>query len=529
MKRLLSTLVLMIVFASALLTACAPAATPAVVVQATKAPSVRQQEPQFAAPQPTRAAAATRPVEAMPRYEVTATPAGPADNTFQDYGTNPQTKTRRDHLSTFGLDVDTASYTVTRRYLQDGNLPPADAVRVEEFVNFFRQDYPAPRDVAFGVYADGAPSPFGPNREIILRFGVQGYTVSQFNRLPLVLTLVIDVSGSMADENRLDLVKETAGLLVNRLRADDSVSVVAFTTRARIVLQPTSGSDRRRIINAIDSLYPENTTNVEDGLRLGFDLANQAYRQGVTNRIVLFSDGVANVGNTDAERILNRVGDFSQNGISITSLGVGMGNFNDVLLEQIADRSNGNYAYIDTIEEGQRLFVDKLTSTLQTIARNGKVQVDFNTDVVISFRQIGYENRAIADQDFRNDAVSGGEINAGLSVTALYAVQLRPESQGRIATISLRWEDPQTGEVKEINGNVNSWDVTNSFEQASPRFQLDATVAHWAEILRHSPYVDGYSIWDVDNQARRIAALLREDSDVLEFTNLVDQTVSMIE
>ena len=516
MKHLIPFFLLVVFLTSALLTGCA-AATPTMVAA----------QPKSTQPRVYQAPAATRAPEVWSEPLPTAPPASPMDNTFQDYGTNPQTGVRRDHLSTFGLDVDTASYTVTRRYLQDGNLPPADAVRVEEFVNYFQQDYATPSNVAFGVYADGAPSPFGPARETILRFGVQGYTVSQENRLPLVLTFVIDVSGSMAQENRLDLVKQTANLLINRLRADDSVSVVAFTTQARIVLQPTPGSDRRRILNAIRGLQPENTTNVEDGLRLGFDLANRAYRDGVTNRVVLLSDGVANVGNTDAQRILDEVGDFAKSGISITSIGVGMGNFNDVLLEQIADRSNGNYAYVDNIDEARRLFVDKLTSTVQTIARNAKVQVDFNPDTVISFRQIGYENRQIADQDFRNDEVAGGEINAGLSVTALYAIQLRPGAQGRIATISLRWEDPQTAEVKEINGNVNTWDVATSFEAASPRFQLDVAVAHWAEILRQSPYVNGYSIWDVENHAHRIASLLREDPDVAEFADLVSQSAGM--
>jgi Ca-activated chloride channel family protein len=524
MKRTLVTLLFIaLMLGSTLLTGCAPAAS----------------TPNRVASQPksTQPAAEKRVVERTQVVQATAAPAAreelpatpPPDNNFQDYGVNPQTNARRDHLSTFALDVDTASYTITRRYITEGNLPPIDAVRVEEFVNYFRQDYPAPRDMAFSVYADGAPSPFGPNNETILRFGIQGYTVSQSERQPLVLTFVIDVSGSMAEQNRLELVKQTADLLVNRLRSDDSVSVVAFTTRARLVLPPTSGSDRRRILNAINSLQPQNTTNVEDGLRLGFEQANQAYRSGATNRVIILTDGVANVGDTDAQRILDEVGDFAKSGIGITCIGVGMGNFNDVLLEQIADKSNGNYAYVDNMEESRRLFVDELTSTVQTIGRNGKVQVDFNTDVVLSFRQIGYENRAIADSDFRDDGVTGGVINAGHSVTALYAIQLKPGAKGRIATISLRWEDPTSGEVKEINGNINSWDMANTYEEASPRYQLDVAVAHWAEILRKSPYVKGYSIWDVEQHAHRISDQLREDPDAQEFADLVSRSIGLLD
>jgi Ca-activated chloride channel family protein len=220
------------------------------------------------------------------------------------------------------------------------------------------------------------------------------------------------------------------------------VAIVVYGSNARVVLDPTPGSSRRRILNAINQLQPEGSTNMQAGLEMGYQIANETFRQDGSNRVVLCSDGVANVGATTAEGILNSVGDYASRGISLNTYGVGMGNFNDALLEQLADRGHGSYAYIDTLDEARRLFVERLTASLQSIARNAKVQVDFNTDVVASYRQIGYENRQISDQEFRNDSVTAGEIGAGHSVTALYAVQLKPGAEGRIATIQLRWEDP---------------------------------------------------------------------------------------
>ena len=272
---------------------------------------------------------------------------------------------------------------MTRRYIKDGSLPPYDAVRVEEFVNSFDQGYAAPRDAAFTIYADGAPAPQGFDEgTYILRFGVQGYRVDDYERKPSVLTFVIDVSGSMGMENRLELVKRSLRLLVDRLDERDSVAIVVYGTQARAVLKPTSGSRHGVIIDAIDRLQPEGSTNAEAGLRLGYRYAQRLLQEGANNRVILCSDGVANVGNTDADTILYEVQRSVDSGINLTTVGFGMGNFNDVLLEQLADRGNGNYAYVDTLDEARKLFVDNLTSTLQVIAQDAKVQVDFNSEVV---------------------------------------------------------------------------------------------------------------------------------------------------
>ncbi len=514
-----------------LLAACSPAATPTTiavepkpVVQTqvveqrlypTEAPQATQTSgQQWAAPQPTPFGGG------LPAYPTPA--ATPADMFFQNYGVNPFTDAHEDHLSTFALDVDTASYTLARRYVQQGNLPPAESVRVEEFVNYFKQDYALPHDAAFGLYADAAPSPFQPD-QVVVRFGVQGYQVPDAQRKPASLTFVIDVSGSMEMENRLGLVKRSLELLVEGLRPTDTVAIVVYGSEARVVLNPTSAEDKGAILNAIYSLQTEGATNAEAGLTLGYQMAEWAYRPDAINRVILCSDGVANVGNTGPDAILNSIGDWARRGVTLTTLGFGMGNFNDVLMEQLANKGDGMYAYVDDLDEARKLFVDELTSTLQVIAYDAKVQVDFNPEVVRYYRQIGYENRAVADQDFRNDTVDAGEIGAGHTVTALYAVVLNPGATGRLATMQMRWQDADTKQVREINGNFNTWDIAPNFESASPRYQLAATVAQYAEVLRRSPWAQASTLRQVSQYATRLTELLPGDADVLEFAQLTAQ------
>jgi Ca-activated chloride channel homolog len=500
--------------------ACAtrqPTPAPIAIYEAPNTPS----EAALPAAQPTQAPMALE----APRATAALLPGNPppSDNSFQNYGINPFVDTREDHLSTFGLDVDTASYTVARRYVMDGNLPPADSVRVEEFVNYFDQDYANPEGIAFGIYADGAPSPFNYDGTYIMRFGIQGYEIPDRERKPLSLTIVIDTSGSMSMENRLGLVKDSLKMLVDRLHPNDSIALVEYGTDARIVLNPTSMEDSKYIMDAIYRLQPGGTTNAESGLRVGYQLAAQAYRQDYNNRVILLSDGVANTGATSPDQLISMIKEYSNSGITLTTIGVGMGNFNDVLLEKLADNGNGNYAYIDDIDEARRLFVEQLTSTLETIALNAKIQVDFNPEVIARYRLMGYENRAVADQDFRNDQVDAGEINAGHSATALYAVQLYPGAQGRIATVQLRWEDPDAHDVREINGNFNTWDLATSFESGSPRYQLAVIVAQYAELLRLSPWSNDTTIVEILNHAVRLAGLLPDDPSVAEFASLVSR------
>ncbi len=406
---------------------------------------------------------------------------------FKDYGTNPFIDTEDDHFSTFGMDVDTASYSVTRRYLRDGLLPPPEAVRVEEFINAFNYSYDPPLHEAFAVHIDGAPSIFGEGKRLqLLRIGIQGRVVQSENRKDAILTFVIDVSGSMAMENRLGLVKRSLQLLVDQLRPGDEVGIVIYGSRAKVLLPHTGVEERARILRAIDSLAPEGATNAEEGLRMGYDLALKNARVGGINRVILCSDGVANVGQTGPDAILREVRAHVDEGITLTTIGFGMGNFNDILMEQLANKGNGSYAYIDTLGEARRIFVENLTGTLQVIARDAKVQVDFNPRVVSRFRLLGYENRRLDHEDFWDDDVDGGEIGSGHSVTALYEIKLHEGAVGQLATVFIRHEDPDTRQVMEISKDIFAAELVDVFEEASPEFQLAAAIAEFAEILRDS-------------------------------------------
>jgi len=455
----------------------------------------------------------------------------PYDMFFQDYGVNPSIDTEDDHLSTFALDVDTGSYTVMRNYLSDGNLPPSDSVRVEEYINYFNQGYPNPSPhQAFGIYMDGAPSPFTQTeRYQMLRVGIQGYQVPEEDRKAASLTFVIDVSGSMDMDNRLGLVKRSLELLVEQLDRHDSVSIVIYGSDARVVLDPTPGSDKDAILSAIQSLRPEGSTNAEAGIRLGYKMALRAYNPEGINRVILCSDGVANVGNTEAEVILDEIHHAVEEGVTLTTIGFGMDNYNDTLMEQLADNGDGFYAYVDDMREAKRLFIDNLTSTLQTIAMDAKVQVDFNPDVVMRYRLVGFENRAIADDQFRDNSVDAGEIGAGHSVTALYEVKLYPEAYSRIATVFMRWEDPDSRRVTELSNDFYTEDLARNFENADVYFQRAVVVAEYAEILKDSYWAEDGSLNVVYHEAQRINEVMPRERDMEEFVDLVGKALEISE
>ncbi|MBN2385439.1 MAG: von Willebrand factor type A domain-containing protein [Anaerolineales bacterium] len=463
--------------------------------------------------------------------EQTAQAAGPNppndqgfDYTFFDnYGVNPFIDTEDDNLSTFAIDVDTGAYTIMRSYVEQGYLPPTDSVRVEEYVNYFDQGYASPpAGQAFAIHVDGAPSPFGETeRYTMLRVGVQGYAVPAYARQDVSLTFVIDTSGSMNMDNRLELVKDALALLVEQLGARDRVAIIEYGSQARIVLHPTRGDEYGRIMQAINSLHPNGSTNAEDGLRLGYQMAWEAFNPEGINRVILCSDGVANVGTTSAGGIWAEIESYAERGITLTTVGFGMDNYNDVLMEQLADQGDGFYAYVDDLDEAERLFVENLTSTLQVIAMDAKIQVNFNPAVVDRYRLVGFENRDVADDDFRDDTVDGGEIGAGHSVTALYEVKLTPGAYGRIATIYLRWEDPATGEVIEIVQDFYTEDMDLIFEEADPCFQWSVIVAEYAEVLRDSYWARDSSLDAVLAQAVRVSELLPRDTRVTELVELL--------
>lgn len=424
----------------------------------------------------------------------------------QDYGVNPFVEADQDNLSTFAMDVDTASYTLARNYLlQYNQIPPPEAIRPEEFINYFPTNYAAPQDEAnaFAIHMDAAPSPFNSGESLLMRVGLQGRIVAPEDRDPALLIFVIDTSGSMDAENRLGLVKESLAILTEQLREDDRVGIVIYENTARVVLEPTPASEKDQILNAIDSLISEGSTYAEAGLSLGYQMAQAHMREDQITRVILLSDGVANVGQTGPDQILSTINDGVEAGITLSTIGVGMGNFNDVLMEQLANDGNGNYHYVDNVREARRVFVNNLTSTLQVIAYDAKIQVEFNPDVVAEYRLIGYENRAIADEDFRNDTVDAGEVGAGHTVTALYEVILRDDTNGdNLATAFVRYEDADSREVVEINSTLGVEDVIASFDNAPSDFRLLASVAQMSDLLRHSPYAQNTTF-------EQIAALLQ--------------------
>jgi len=300
---------------------------------------------------------------------------------------------------------------------------------------------------------------------------------------------------------------------------------VVYGSDARVVLDPTPASRKGSILDAIYSLRTEGATNAEAGLRLGYKMAMRAYERDAVNRVILCSDGVANVGKTEADSILREVHGYVEEGVTLATFGFGMDNYNDTLMEQLADNGDGFYAYVDDLNEARRLFVDDLTSTLQTIAMDAKVQVDFNPDVVSRYRLVGFENRDVADEDFRDNRVDAGEIGAGHSVTALYEVKLYPEARRneQIATVYMRWEDPDTRQVVEISKDFRVNDLAREFHDADPYFQRAVVVAEYAEILRDSYWAQDSNLDAVYEEAQWLGEYLHRDEDMREFVELVQR------
>lgn len=406
------------------------------------------------------------------------------DSDSRDFAPTP------DHLSTFALDVDTASYGYARRTLAEGRLPDPSTVRPEEFVNSFRQDYERPDGNGFTVTVDGART----DREdwTLVRVGLATRPAEDAGeRPPAALTFVIDISGSMAEPGRLDLAKDSLGVMTDRLRDDDSVAIVTFSDEAETVLPMTRlDGNREEIHDAIETLEPTDSTNLGAGVETGYETAVDGLREGATNRVVLVSDALANTGDTDPDTILERIAsERREHGITLFGVGVGS-DYGDALMERLADKGDGHTAYVSTEEDAHKLFCDDLPRTIDLTARDAKAQVAFDPATVSDFRLIGYDNRQVADEDFRDDSVDGGEIGPGHTVTALYAVRTRPGTEGHLATASVRWLDPETRAPHEESGRLETDSLHESLDGASPRFRVTATAAYFADALR-----DGDGRW----------------------------------
>jgi Ca-activated chloride channel family protein len=467
----------------------------------------------------------------LERRKSAAAPEPPAPQSgvmAKSAGVNPFVDTVSDRLSTFGLDVDTGSYTLARRSIADGVLPRPESVRVEELVNFFDYGDAPPARGDFALRAEGAPSPFASGSEYrLLRFNVKGREVKSDNRRPVVLTFVVDVSGSMNEANRLGLVKQSLALLLDQLRPGDRVGLVVYGDEARLLQEPTA--DREAVRRAIDRLVSEGSTNAEAGLSLAYDVAGRNFRMNAVNRIILCSDGVANVGRTGPQSILGRIGKEARRGIELTTLGFGMGDYNDHLMEQLADKGDGRYAYVDDIKEARRVLVEELSGTLLTIAKNAKAQVEFDPAVVESYRLIGYENRAIADHRFRDETVDAGEVGAGHSVTALYEVKLRPgaPADGLVATLRLRYRSPETGAILETERKLRRSELAPSWVLSSPALRFAASVAEFAEVLRGSSRSGTADFSEILRYAQPAAKALPKSEKTDEFVELVRKAAAI--
>ncbi|MFR9798291.1 YfbK domain-containing protein [Streptomyces sp. MS06] len=431
-----------------------------------------------------------------------------------------------DYLSTFALDVDTASYGYTRRLLDEGRRPDPSAVRPEEFVNSFRQDYPRPDGNGFTVTVDGART--GAGHWSLVRVGLATRPArSDDERPPAALTFVVDVSGSMEEPGRLDLARQSLNAMTDRLRDDDSVALVAFSDRAERVLPMTRlGGHRGRVHDAIDSLQAQQSTNLGAGVETGYATAVDGLRKNATNRVVLISDALANTGDTDPDSILERVSTARrEHGITLFGVGVGS-DYGDALMERLADRGDGHTAYVSDPAGAREVFVDQLPRNVDLTARDAKAQVAFDPATVAEFRLIGYDDRRVADQDFRDDRVDGGEVGPGHTVTALYAVRTRPGAEGHLATATVRWLDPATRAPHEQSGELEAGALTASVWRASPRFQVTATAAYFADALRYRRLPDAPGLATLADQAARLAEQT-EDKDVRNLWRAVREAAGM--
>lgn len=443
---------------------------------------------------------------------------------------NPFVATEEDNLTTFSVDGDTASYTIMRRDLHSGNLPFKDSVRVEEYVNFFNFEDEAPlsTDAPFTINVEAAPSYFGDGLHL-LRVGIRGMEVPAEQRPATNLVFLVDVSGSMNSPDKLGLVQFALSTLVNSLRPEDTIGIVLYAGSSGVLLRPTPISERGRILEAIEGLTAGGSTNGEAGLRSAYELAEQNFQPDGINRVLLCTDGDFNVGVT-GDALIDMIERYRDRGVTLTTLGFGRGNYNDRDMEQLADRGNGNYAYIDGRNEALRVLQRDLSGTLQVIAADVKVQVEFNADQVSRFRLVGYENRVLAHEDFVDDSVDAAEIGSGQFTTAFIEFELAEgvnanTAAGVLAEIRIRYKAPGSNESREIVEHLNLTDLQSTFEEASPVFRFGAAVAEFAEILRQSEHSLGARFDDVHSVASD--AIWSDSGDVQEFLTLV-QTASQL-
>jgi Ca-activated chloride channel family protein len=433
---------------------------------------------------------------------------------------NPFIEVAEKAESVFGVDVDTASYTLTRAHINSSQRPTKSELRTEEFVNYFNYTYPEPGGMdPVGFHFETAQAPWNRNHRLV-KIGMKARAVSGSQVPPLNLVFLIDVSGSMEWGGRLNLVKKALGLLVTQLRPQDKISIVTYNESIQVRIEGVSGSDKAKINGAIDGLFPGGGTAGGPGIQKAYEIAYKYFVQEGVNRVVLSTDGDFNVGIRDPEQLKNFVQDQASKGVTITVHGYGMGNYNDQTLEKIADAGNGNYAYIDYLGEADKVFRMQLLGTLLMVAKDVKLKVEFNPQTVKSYRLIGYENRLMTGQDFDNDFKDSGDMGSGHTVTAFYEIVPKPAS-GRLFDLSVRYKEP-TGGTSRLIQSV-AYDAGKTLEQSSDDFRFAAAAAWFALMLGESQYIGSNSLAEVENLANGSRGA---DSDGLraEFVELVKRT-----
>jgi Ca-activated chloride channel family protein len=476
------------------------------------------------------------------------TPSAPFTTEAYDHiRDHPFVLVSNDPRSTLSVDVDTASYSVVRRFLRDGSLPPKDAVRIEELLNYFRYDYESPSDNRpFAVHLEAARCPWKPDHRLV-RIALKGRELPQGRRPPSNLVFLLDVSGSMDEPNKLPLVKSALRLLVNELGPRDHVAIVVYAGSEGLALPSTPANEKAVILDALDSLSPSGATHGSAGLRLAYETAEASFIDGGVNRVILATDGDFNVGITNQGELVRIIEQKARGGVFLTALGFGMGNLKDSMLEKLADHGNGNYAYIDTLREARKVLVDQIGSTLVTIAKDVKLQIEFNPAAVKAYRLIGYENRVLAHQDFNDDTRDAGDMGAGHTVTALYELvppggavdtpavdPLRYQAPTRSMTgakrdellhVKVRYKEPDGDRSTLVEVPLDDRDLT--FEGASLDFRFAAAVASFGMVLRDSPYKGQAT---VDRTLEWAQSSLGGDEGSLraEFVTLVEKARALV-
>ena len=450
---------------------------------------------------------------------------GTSSESYKQYDANGWTDAAKDKLSTFAADVDTASYTIARRKLAERTLPPAASVRVEEMVNYFRYDYAAPSAGSpFSVTTQLAPSPFDASKRI-LRVGVSTKELSIAERKPANLVFLVDVSGSMSSTDKLPLAKRSLRILVDNLKDGDTVALVTYAGSTRVVLEPTGLEHRNEILAAIEDLSSGGSTAMADGIQLAYEQAMQGLRPGAISRVIVLSDGDANVGRTGHDEILKTIRGKVKEGVTLSTIGFGMGNYKDEVMEQLANKGNGNNFYIDGLSQAKRVFQQQLGSTLEVVAKDVKLQVDFDAAQVKRYRLIGYENRDIADNDFRDDKVDAGEIGAGHQVTALYELELaKPSDTAPLVTVRVRHKAPNGTAATEAAFPLTAASISPTFAGAPADFRFAFAVAGFGDILRGGADAKEWDLTTIRSIASGAAGGVDDRKELVE---LVDKAIEL--